>query len=100
METGRPVIPIGQWGAQEIMYGREIRFPKLLPRTTLRVEVGDPVDLDDLRGQPVTAAVLAEATDRIMDAITALVVDLRGDPAPAMRYDPRIQDEPPTESPR
>jgi 1-acyl-sn-glycerol-3-phosphate acyltransferase len=99
LETGAPVIPIGQWGAQEIMYGREIRFPKLLPRTTLRVEAGDPVELDDLRDQPVTAAVLTEATDRIMDGITALVADLRGEPAPAVRYDPRTQDEGPTETP-
>ena len=98
LETGCPVIPIGQWGAQEIMYGREIGFPKLLPRTTLLVEAGDPVDLDDLRDQPVTAAVLTEATDRIMDAITALVADIRGEPAAAARYDPRTQDERPTEA--
>jgi 1-acyl-sn-glycerol-3-phosphate acyltransferase len=100
LETGCPVIPIGQWGAQEIMYGREIGFPKLLPRTTLRVEAGDPVELDDLRNQPVTAPVLTEATDRIMDAITALVADIRGEPAPAARYDPRTQDERPTEAPQ
>ena len=99
LETGCPVIPIGQWGAQEIMYGREIGFPKLLPRTTLLVEAGDPVDLDDLRDQPVTAAVLTEATDRIMDAITALVADIRGEPTAAVRYDPRTQDERPTEAP-
>jgi 1-acyl-sn-glycerol-3-phosphate acyltransferase len=98
LETGCPVIPIGQWGAQEIMYGREIGFPKLLPRTTLLVEAGDPVDLDDLRDQPVTAAVLTEATDRIMDAITALVADIRGEPAAAVRYDPRTQNERPTEA--
>ena len=98
LETGCPVIPIGQWGAQEIMYGREIRFPKLLPRTRLRVEAGDPVDLDDLRDQPVTAAVLTAATDRIMDAITALVADIRGEPAAAVRYDPRTQAERPTEA--
>jgi 1-acyl-sn-glycerol-3-phosphate acyltransferase len=100
LETGCPVIPIGQWGAQEIMYGREIGFPKLLPRTTLLVKAGDPVDLDDLRDQPVTAAVLTEATDRIMDAITALVADIRGEPAAAARYDPRTQDERPTEAPQ
>jgi 1-acyl-sn-glycerol-3-phosphate acyltransferase len=100
LETGCPVIPIGQWGAQEIMYGREVHFPKLLPRTTLRVEAGDLVELDDLRNQPVTAPVLTEATDRIMDAITALVADIRGEPAPAARYDPRTQDERPTEAPQ
>ena len=30
LRTGCPVIPIGQWGAQELMYGREIHFPRAL----------------------------------------------------------------------
>ena len=97
-ETGCPVIPVGQWGAHELMPGREPSFPRLFPRKTLRLKAGDPVDLDDLRARPVTAAVLAEATDKIMDAITALVADLRGEAPPAVRYDPRragTQDRPP-----
>ena len=32
LRTGCPVIPIGQWGAHELMYGQQIHFPKLLPR--------------------------------------------------------------------
>ena len=59
------------------MYGKRIHFPQLLPRKTLRVLVGDPVPLDDLRTQPVTAPTLDVATDRIMAAITALVAELR-----------------------
>src|SRR5215213_11662483 len=47
--TGCPVVPIGQWGAQELMPGRTPGFPKLFPRKTLRVAAGDPVSLDDLR---------------------------------------------------
>ena len=86
LRTGCPVIPIGQWGAQELMYGPQIHFPKLLPRKTLRMLVGDPVDLDDLRDQPVTAETLDRATDRIMDAITALVAELRQQPPPAERF--------------
>lgn len=89
LQTGCPVVPIGQWGAQDIMWGKKIHVPKLLPRKTLRVAAGLPVPMDDLRGQPVTPAVLAEASDRIMDAITALVADLRGEPPPASRVDPR-----------
>jgi 1-acyl-sn-glycerol-3-phosphate acyltransferase len=89
LQTGCPVIPIGQWGAQEIMYGPKVGFPKLLPRKTLRLKAGDPVGLDDLRGRPVRSAILIEATDRIMDAITALVIDLRSGTPPAERYDPR-----------
>ena len=88
LRTGCPVVPIGQWGAQELMYGPQIHFPKLLPRKTLRLLVGDPVDLDDLREQPVSAATLAEATDRIMDAITGLVAELRQEPPPAERFVP------------
>jgi hypothetical protein len=33
--------------------------------------------------------VLLAATERIMDAITALLEDIRGEQAPAQRFDPR-----------
>jgi 1-acyl-sn-glycerol-3-phosphate acyltransferase len=89
LRTGCPVIPIGQWGAQELMYGKEISFPRLLPRKTFRLAVGDPVALDDLRKAPVSGAVLQAATNRIMDAVMALVADLRQEQPPAARFDPR-----------
>lgn len=87
LTTGCPVIPIGQWGAQQILPAYTTK-PHLLARHTTHYKVGDPVDLDDLRGQPLTREVLHEATDRIMAAITALVEDLRGEQAPAERFDP------------
>ena len=88
LETGCPVIPIGQWGAQEILPAYTFR-PHLVPRRTARYKVGDPVDLADLAGKPLTTEVLHEATDRIMAAITGLVEELRGEKAPAERFDPR-----------
>ncbi len=103
-ESGCDVVPVGQWGAQEVMYGKRIHFPHLLPRTTLRLVAGDPVDLDDLRDQPVTAAVLVEATERIMAAVTALVADLRQAEPPGPPYGsrpdapPASQDSPPLSS--
>jgi 1-acyl-sn-glycerol-3-phosphate acyltransferase len=89
LSTDAPVVPIGQWGAQDVMYGKRIHLPHLLPRKTFRLVAGDPVPLDDLRGQPLTAAVLAEATTRIMSAVTALVAELRGEQPPAEPFDPR-----------
>jgi 1-acyl-sn-glycerol-3-phosphate acyltransferase len=86
--TGCPVVPIGQWGAQELMPGRTPGFPKLFPRKTLRIAAGDLVLLDDLLQKPVTAATLDEATTRIMDAITVLVAELREATPPAHRYEP------------
>jgi 1-acyl-sn-glycerol-3-phosphate acyltransferase len=90
-ETDFPVVPIGQWGAQELMPGRKPRFPKLFPPKTLHVTAGDPIPLDDLRTEPVSAATLDEATTRIMDAITVLVAELREAKPPVQRYDPRSE---------
>lgn len=94
LTTGCPVVPIGQWGAQEILPPYSAR-PHLIPRRTARYKVGDPVDLADLRAQVESAGgvptneVLREATDRIMDAITALVADLRQETPPVERFDPK-----------
>ncbi len=88
LTTGCPVIPVGQWGAQEILpaYSKK---PSVRPRHTAHYKAGPPVDLTDFEGQPLTAEVLHAATDRIMAAITALVEDLRGEEAPAERFDPK-----------
>jgi 1-acyl-sn-glycerol-3-phosphate acyltransferase len=88
LETGCPVVPIGQWGAQEILPAYSFRY-HAFPRRTARYKVGDPVDLSDLVGQPITNELLQEATERIMAAITALVAELRGEEPPTVRFDPR-----------
>lgn len=88
LETGAPVVPIAQWGAQRLLYPYA-KKPKLFPPTRVVMKVGDPVALDDLRARPVTTETLHEATDRIMAAITALLEDVRQEKAPAARFDPR-----------
>ncbi len=88
LSTGAPVIPVAQWGANHILAPYAKR-PHLLPRKTITMKAGDPVDLDDLRARPLTAETLREATDRIMDAVTALLADIRREQPPAARFDPR-----------
>lgn len=80
LATRRPLIPVAQWGAQEVIgpYRREFR---ILPRKTIRVAVGRPVDFTDLYGRPFDSDTLREATARIITAITDLLVGIRdGDP--------------------
>lgn len=84
-----PVIPVAQWGAQHIL-GPYKKAPHVFPRKTITCKAGDPVDLDDLRGQQLTPAVLREATNRIMDAITRLLEEVRVERAPAVRFDPKV----------
>jgi 1-acyl-sn-glycerol-3-phosphate acyltransferase len=88
LTTGCPVIPVAQWGPQDVLspYGKA---PRLFPRKTMHVHAGPPVDLDDLRDEAMTADNLRIATDRIIDAITGLLATIRGEHPPEQRFDHR-----------
>jgi 1-acyl-sn-glycerol-3-phosphate acyltransferase len=88
LTTGCPVIPCAQWGPQEIL-APYARRPRLFPRKLMRVRAGPAVDLDDLRGRELSTQLLATATERIMVAITGLLEEIRGEQAPAERFNPR-----------
>jgi 1-acyl-sn-glycerol-3-phosphate acyltransferase len=89
LESDVPVVPIAHWGAQRILpYGSFV--PKVLPRKTVRVVAGPPVDLSEFRGQPITNAVLRAATDKVMWAVTELLAGLRGEQPPAEFYHPAV----------
>jgi 1-acyl-sn-glycerol-3-phosphate acyltransferase len=84
LATGVPVIPIAQWGGQLVLPRRSF-LPRLLPRKTLHVVAGLPVDLSDLVGQKPTRDVLAAATERIMAAITDLLAGIRDETPPGTK---------------
>lgn len=88
LATGCPVIPVGQWGVQELLAPYAPR-PDLFPRKHVTVEAGPPVDLADLAEQPNRNEAVRVATDRIVAAITDIVAGLRGEEAPVDRYDPK-----------
>ena len=95
LATRCPVVPVAQWGPQEILapYSKRLR---LFPRKTMHVLAGPPVDLSDLYDRPLSAEVLREATERIMTAITVQLEQLRGEKAPPVRFDGRRHGLPPT----
>jgi 1-acyl-sn-glycerol-3-phosphate acyltransferase len=89
LQTGAPVVPMAQWGAHEVFPRYAKRF-HVFPRKTARVLVGEPVDLSAFADRPLDRATLSEATEVIMDAITDLLEVLRGEAAPAERWDPAV----------
>ena len=99
LETGAPVIPVAQWGPQE-MLPPYTKKPHLLPRRTMHVRAGPPVDLTDVAGREPDADLLHEVTERIMAAVTDLLVEIRGEQPPAVRFDPRQSGLPVTGDPR
>ena len=89
LATGAPVIPVAHWGAQRILPYGSFR-PHLVPRTTVQVSAGPPVDLSEWEGQPMTTQVLRAATEKIMKDITALLAGIRGETPPAEPYHPAV----------
>src|SRR5215475_1238217 len=87
LSTGAPVIPIAQWGAQEVLpYGT--KKPHLFPRKTVRMAAGPPVDLSAYAGQRLSASTLRAATADIMADITGLLAKIRQETPPAIPWDP------------
>ena len=82
-----PVIPMAQWGAQQLLprYGKLRLWP---PRRRMTVVIGDPIDLDDVRQEHATPAQLNAATTRVMDRIAEMLGEIRGLRAPAERWNP------------
>lgn len=87
-----PLIPMVQWGVQEIMprYGRLRLWPLRRPVT---VVVGDPIDLTEYRVSSGQPAAMTAATTRTMDTLAAMLSDIRGEQAPAERWDPASHDQ-------
>ena len=86
LATGRPLMPVMQWGPQDVLwpYSKKLR---LFPRKTIHVRVGEPIDLSDLDGRELTEELLDTATNRLMDALTAMMSQVRGELPTTPRID-------------
>jgi len=81
LATQRPLIPVAQWGPQEVMPSYVKRF-RLFPRKTMVMRIGPPVELSDLYDRPLDADTLRIASQRIWEAISGLLAQARGEVAP------------------
>lgn len=90
LQTKCPVIPIAQWGANELLppFAKNLN---LRPRKTHHVFAGPPVDLSQFYDREMTPGLLKEATEVIMAAITRQLEQIRGEKAPEKPYDPRTE---------
>jgi 1-acyl-sn-glycerol-3-phosphate acyltransferase len=96
LTTDAVVVPVAQWGPQEVHdYHRKklnLRF-----RAPAEYLVGEPIDLSAQRaavraGAPLSVQLLKETTDLIMTRVRDELAELRGEPAPAV-FHPRPRRE-------
>ena len=87
LETGVPIVPMGQWGTEVVMdtYSSKI-FPK--PWHKVNMIIGKPIDLSKYHGKKVSVEEMVALSDEVMVEITKIVEQLRGEKAPAKRFVP------------
>jgi 1-acyl-sn-glycerol-3-phosphate acyltransferase len=75
LDAGVPVVPLAIWGSQYVWQRsgiQDLRFGR-----PIWVKAGEPVDLSEFAAAKDELMTLRRATERVMDAIRALVLDLR-----------------------
>jgi 1-acyl-sn-glycerol-3-phosphate acyltransferase len=85
LSSDAPVVPMVHWGTQDVLDGYRKQF-RPLPRTTVTVRCGEPVDLSAYRGRSIDAALLREVTDLIMGRVRDLLAEVRAETAPEGFY--------------
>ena len=92
LTTGAPVIPVCQVGTDALLGRKKLEFRRLfsMRRRPVAVQAGPPVDLSAFPvGDAPSREDVERATIVIMDAMTEVVAQLRGESAPEERWDMR-----------
>lgn len=87
LETGVPIYSIAHWGSEKILprYTSKFRPGFWKP---VRILVGGEIDLSSYRKRQLSPQELHAATEVVMQAITKLVEQLRGEKSPGTFWDP------------
>lgn len=93
LDTGVTVIPLSQWGPQDIMAPYNAKGMDMRPGRRISYHFGAPVDLSDLIGPAGSEdhEAVNAATARILQAVREGVGQLRGLPVPDTVWDPATQ---------
>lgn len=88
LRTGAPIVPVACVGSREFWPVGAV-FPRLVPRRTIILHVGEPYVPQPRPGETQHDAEI-RLTAELMDTITELIAALRGDQPPPTPYDPTM----------
>ena len=95
LAAGAPLIPIAQWGDQEILPPYS-KFPRIFPRKRVTLICGDPIDISNWNGKVDDPQAMEAATKFVMNELTQMVANLRNEVPPTELFDIRKSDLPRT----
>lgn len=92
LENRVPMVPVAVWGSDQVLGRRKLRFPRFWRKPVrLVVKTGDPIDLTQWADEDdPTPEQLDAAVTHVMDTLTAMVAEIRGETPPEGRWDSRV----------
>lgn len=89
LDTRVPIIPVIQWGAQDVL-DRDSGVRIVGPRPTLYFQVLPALDYSDIEGDSSNQEGVRELTDRVEKVLAAGSATLRGQVAPSETWDMKV----------
>ena len=93
--TQLPIVPVAAWGIAEILPPYS-KAPRIWKRSKITLRAGKAIDMSAWYGKQDDPIALAQATAHIMDVLTVMLEDIRGEKRPAQIFDPHTSDLPRT----
>ena len=87
LEHDVPIVPAARWGTRDIYDHYSKKF-RPLPRKTVHVRIGEPLDLGEYRNRAADPQVLREISELAMGRVRELLGEIREEEPPADFYSP------------
>ncbi|MFR9729708.1 lysophospholipid acyltransferase family protein [Saccharopolyspora sp. MS10] len=92
LEHDVPIVPIARWGTRDV-YDHYTKKFRPLPRKTVHVRIGEPLDMSAYRGREADPQVLREISELAMGRVRDLLGEIREQQPPAGFYSPRRRED-------
>jgi 1-acyl-sn-glycerol-3-phosphate acyltransferase len=93
--TQLPIVPVAAWGIAEVLPPYN-KVPRIWKRSKITLSAGEAIDMSPWYGKQDDPVALAQATAHMMDVLTTLLEEIRGEKRPAQIFNPRTSELPRT----
>lgn len=93
--TQLPIVPVAAWGIAEVLPPYN-KVPRIWKRSKITLRAGEAIDMSPWYGKQDDPVALAQATAHMMDVLTTLLEEIRGEKRPTQIFNPRTSELPRT----
>lgn len=93
--TQLPIVPVAAWGIAEVLPPYN-KVPRIWKRSKITLKAGKAIDMSPWYGKQDDPIALVEATAHMMDILTTMLEEIRGEKRPSQVFNPRTSDLPRT----